>query len=75
MESREILKNIFTSYCTNQETQTSIAKQYNVSQQTISELLQECGFHRHILNSVDASWQNPEVQRICEEIRKANENK
>lgn len=75
MESREILKNIFTSYCANQETQTSIGKQYNVSQSQISELLQECGFHRHILNIVDTAWQNPEVQRICEEIRKANENK
>lgn len=74
MTNKEILKDIFTSYCENQESQNSIATRYNVGQSLISELLQERGFHRHILNIIDTVWQNAEVQRICEKIQKQNDN-
>lgn len=74
MTNKEILKDIFTSYCENQESQNSIASRYNVGQSLISELLQECGFHRHILNIIDTVWQNPEVQKLCDKIHKANES-
>lgn len=72
MTNRDILQDIFTSYFENQESQNNIALRYNVSQSTVSELLQECGFHRHIINIIDTAWQNPEVQRICDKICKAN---
>ncbi len=74
MTNREILEEIFTRYYENQESQKDIALRYGVSQSTVSELLQECGFHRHILNIIDTAWQNPEVQRICDKICKASEN-
>lgn len=75
MTSKDILKDIFTSYCENQESQKSIASRYGVSQSTVSELLQECGFHYHILNIIDTVWQNPEVQRLCNKIQTDNANK
>lgn len=74
MKSKEILADIFTSYCSNSECQAEIATRYNVGQPMVSELLQECGFHQHILNIIDTAWLNPEVQRICDKIRKASED-
>ena len=72
MTNKEILKDILERYSSNGESQSEIAERYNVSKSVISELLQECGFHRHIINIVDTAWQNPEVQRICDKIHKAS---
>lgn len=79
MTNVEILEDILTHYCNHMETQADIAKRYHVEQSYISGLLQECGFHNSRFTGgksvdVNIAWQNPEVQRICDKICKANEN-
>ena len=76
MTNVEILEDILTHYGNRIETQADIAKRYHVEQTYISDLLQECGFHNSRFTGgksvdVNIAWQNPEVQRRCEEIRKS----
>ncbi len=79
MTNKEILEDILESYRSNSEWQSEIAERYNVGKKLISDLLRIGGFDHHKHNDsesidIDILSQKPEVQKICDKIRKAVKN-
>lgn len=75
MTGLEVLEEIKNLYHEHLKTEIQIADEYNTTPDNISYILTALGYHYGLLKknkkpSIAKAWQDPEVQRLCEEIAK-----